>query len=177
MSEVSRIYRLKLLKRTIEDKQCEAQNKELELNRLREEINRLNIEYERESNSELSVLLFIVEESLPIALNDNDWKYEYIYYLPFIDEVKRVIKHSSLERLPNTVDLSKCFKNFGMPKYIYPGVVDAKIIDEAVYILKEIIEEILNSGEIKPWEKLEYYLNNMSEDNELRLKLDRDKKI
>lgn len=73
---------------------------------------------------------------MPIAFDDGDRNYEYIY-CSFIDNVKYVIKHSSLENHLILVDLTKCFKNFGMPKYIYLGVADAKIINEAVSILNK----------------------------------------
>lgn len=155
MDRLSKISRLKSLKKLI-DKQ------ELILKAAQEDLKGLEEEYKRESISELPILLFQVDETLPMP-DDGDFEYECIYYCPDLDDITYRITRSRKELLPNTLDLRSMFVNFGMPEHVWPGRPDYNIVYEAVAVLKERIEEIFKNNEINSWNDLRDHLKNLKE--------------
>ncbi len=123
--------------------------------------------YELEHTSELPILMFVVDESLPMPDDEYDHNYELVYYLPDFDEIKFIYLNGRYDkpnkRLPNTLDLTEKFESYGMPKYIFPGSIRPEYyinVSDAVQDLIKEIDNILSFKEINSWEEIGNYLKN-----------------
>ena len=124
-----------------------------------------------ENNSQLPILLFVIDQTLPMPDDECDIEYQYIYYFSDLDVIKRLNKNKENDFLPNTIDLRKQFVNFGVPQKEWVGNCYYEYYDvimEAVSILKTNINEIFNSQKINSWVELgiiltnEFKINNFS---------------
>ena len=102
MNRTEKITRLHELERGIKQKKVRLEKEKRELEILQEK-------YNKTKESELPLLLFLIDETLAMPEDKSDWQYEHVYYCPDIDEVKYIINHSEKEQLPNTVDLRDNF--------------------------------------------------------------------
>lgn len=163
MDRQSKILRLKSLEELIKKQELVVSERKLAVENAKKDLDKLNQKYQKENVSELPILLFLINKTLPMPDDIDDWEFEYIYYCPDLDKVIYSSRHRSNEMLPNTIDLRSLFINFGMPERIWPRRADAKIIDEAVQVLKEQIEEIFSNYEINSWEELGRHLGALKE--------------
>ena len=62
------------------------------------------------------LLLFAIDQTLPMPDDECDLEYQYIYYFPDLDVIKCYIKNKENDFLSNTIDLRKQFANFGVPQ-------------------------------------------------------------
>ncbi|MCI8446548.1 MAG: hypothetical protein HFH31_03525 [Bacilli bacterium] len=150
MNALEKIMKLQKLKEEIKQKKIEIKEKEKELMELQ-------AQYDAENTSELPILLFLVNQTLPMPDDEYDYQYEYIYYCPDLDDIKCFTKHRKNEFLPNTIDLRAQFESLGMPKRVWPA--DAynqyfSIVMQATSILESQIEELFQSNGINSWSDL-----------------------
>lgn len=159
MDRTKKIKELKRLKEQIQQKELEIKNKQNELHTLKEQVNKIN-------ESELPILLFTINETLPMPDDEKDWEYEYVYYCPDLDEVKYVYKHRNNELLPNSIDLRNTFKIVGMPEHIWPGSIQSdpenyNKVEFVISYLKDTINNLFETQTINSWKELAPYLNNL----------------
>ncbi len=113
--------------------------------------------------SECPILLFVVNETIPMP-DDDDYEYEYVYYCPDMDVVEYTRKHFPSQFLPNFIDMRDFFKDMKMPKRLFPGNIRSGhkyIVDYSVDTLKHIIDDLFDSGIINSWQELAFALNNL----------------
>lgn len=160
MDRTEKITRIRELKELIQKKQL----------LIKEETKKLEILYEqekKENQSELPILLFLIDETLPMPDPDleMDYRFEYIYYFPDLDDVVYIIRHKKNEFLTNTIDLRSNFEKVGIPEKIFPGSVRGNsqyrvIIENIVSDLKTKIDELFRSNNINSWNELGLYLTS-----------------
>ena len=97
----------------------EMKQKRLEIIAKGDELKELEEKYNQAKTSELPILLFQIDESLPMPDDRSDYRYEYVYYCPDTDEKKYIVRHSNEAFLSNTIDLRDCFLEFGIPRKSY----------------------------------------------------------
>lgn len=131
-----------------------------------EKLKLLEEKYKRESVSELPILLFSVDTTLPMPDDDEDYEYRYLYYYPDLNDIKIIIGDYKKKLLPNTLDLRDKFDNMGIPKRFWPGdpfIEYYQIVDKTVQFLKNVIEKIYLNNSINSLNELkEFMLNNNS---------------
>ena len=104
-----------------------------------------------------------IDETLPMPNNESDIKYEYIYYCPDIDMVKRVIEQKENKYLPNTIDMRGIFQNVGIPSKIWPTESFEDEVNYSASLMKDIISELFLKNQINSWTDIEQLLNNLPE--------------
>ena len=77
----------------------EMKQKRLEIIAKGDELKELEEKYNQAKASELPILLFQIDESLPMPDDRSDYRYEYVYYCPDTDEKKYIVRHSNEEFL------------------------------------------------------------------------------
>lgn len=159
MERTKKINELKVLKEKIEQKKLLIKKEKQELHSLEEQL-------EKVIKSELPILLFVINETLPMPDDFRDWKYEYVYYYPDFDLVKHIYKHKDDELLSNSIDLRKTFEKVGMPKFIWPGSLKSdaesyKKLEFVISYLRDIINNLFETEEIKSWKDLGSYLKDL----------------
>ena len=142
----------------------EMKQKRLEIIAKGDELKELEEKYNQAKTSELPILLFQIDESLPMPDDRSDYRYEYVYYCPDTDEKKYIVRHSNEEFLSNTIDLRDNFSSLPVPKKSYStSAVDYSTeIDMAVSLLKSQIDNLFDSKEISDWEELGTLLKTCS---------------
>ena len=156
MDYLKKVNKLRKIVEDIKQKQKQIQDAQIELNKLKEQ-------YEIENNSQLPILLFVIDQTLPMPDDECDLEYQYIYYFPDLDVIKCLIKNKENDFLPNTIDLREQFVNFGVPQKEWIGNCYYKYYDvimKAVFFLKANINEIFNSNDINSWVELGIILTN-----------------
>lgn len=128
-----------------------------EIRQKEKELRELKAQYDAENVSELPILLFCIDQTIPMPDDERDYEYQYIYYCPDLDDVRCFTKHKRNEFLPNTIDLREQFENLGIPKRVWTA--DAynqyySIVMQAVSILESQIEGLFQSNVIKSWSDL-----------------------
>lgn len=83
MNRTEKITRLHELERAIKQKKVRLEKEKRELEILQEK-------YNKTKESELPLLLFLIDETLAMPEDKSDWQYEHVYYCPDIDEVKYI---------------------------------------------------------------------------------------
>lgn len=155
MDRTEKIIRVRALEKLIDQKEKQIVEEEKELEVLEQRL-------KEESATEIPVLLFLINETLPMPDDYYDYTYKYVYYCPDLDEVKCIIKHSRNEFFPNVVDMRNFFKEIGIPIKIWPGSVEYDYSDEldyAVSLLKTMIDDLFASNSINDWNDLASLLN------------------
>ena len=156
MDRTEKIIKVRELQQLIEKKETQIaeENKELEV---------LEQRLKEESTSEIPVLLFLINETLPMPDDYNDYEFEYVYYFPDLDDIKCIKKHSKEEYLPNVVDMREFFKGIEMPSRIWPGSVSkySDKLNYAVSLLKTMIDDLFVSNNINSWGDLASLLNSL----------------
>ncbi|HIT10327.1 MAG TPA: hypothetical protein IAC24_01850 [Candidatus Onthousia faecigallinarum] len=142
----------------------EMKQKRLEIIAKGDELKELEEKYNQAKASELPILLFQIDESLPMPDDRSDYRYEYVYYCPDTDEKKYIVRHSNEEFLSNTIDLRDNFSSLLVPKKSYStSALDYSTeIDMAVSLLKSQIDNLFDSKEISDWEELGTLLKTCS---------------
>ena len=142
----------------------EMKQKRLEIIAKGDELKELEEKYNQAKTSELPILLFQIDESLPMPDDRSDYRYEYVYYCPDTDEKKYIVRHSNEEFLSNTIDLRDNFSSLLVPKKSYStSALDYSTeIDMAVSLLKSQIDNLFDSKEISDWEELGTLLKTCS---------------
>ena len=142
----------------------EMKQKRLEIIAKGDELKELEEKYNQAKASELPILLFQIDESLPMPDDSSDYRYEYVYYCPDTDEKKYIVRHSNEEFLSNTIDLRDNFSSLLVPKKSYStSALDYSTeIDMAVSLLKSQIDNLFDSKEISDWEELGTLLKTCS---------------
>ena len=142
----------------------EMKQKRLEIIAKGDELKELEEKYNQAKTSELPILLFQIDESLPMPDDRSDYRYEYVYYCPDTDEKKYIVRHSNEEFLSNTIDLRDNFSSLLVPKKSYStSALDySSEIDMAVSLLKSQIDNLFDSKEISDWEELGTLLKTCS---------------
>jgi len=142
----------------------EMKQKRLEIIAKGDELKELEEKYNQAKTSELPILLFQIDESLPMPDDRSDYRYEYVYYCPDTDEKKYIVRHSNEEFLSNTIDLRDNFSSLPVPKKSYStSALDYSTeIDMAVSLLKSQIDNLFDSKEISDWEELGTLLKTCS---------------
>ena len=79
MDRTEKVRKLQELKKEIKRKELQIIEKQSELKILEEE-------YMQEETSELPILLFLIDETLPMPDEPRDFMYEYVYYCPDTDK-------------------------------------------------------------------------------------------
>lgn len=157
MDRTEKIIRVNTLKELIKQKKLLLKKEQTELNLLQKK-------YEKENESELPILIFIIDESYPMPDDYTDCEYEYVYYCPDLDNIQCIMRHGYNELLPNTVDLRELFEEINMPKRIIPGSAlsseHCSKVDQAVLLLKRKIDELFDTHNINSWYELGTYLNS-----------------
>lgn len=156
MDRTEKIIKVKALEKLIDQKEAEIAEDKKELKVLEQRL-------KEESTTEIPVLLFLINETLPMPDDYDDYKYEYVYYYPDLDEVKCITKHSRDEFFPNVVDMRKFFKEIGVPSKIWPGSVYdySNKLNYAVSLLKTMIDALFDSNNINSWSDLASLLNTL----------------
>lgn len=156
MDRTEKTIRIKSLKELIKQKETQIAVEENKLKILKKKL-------QEESATEIPVLLFLIDETLPMPDDYRDYEYEYIYYCPDLDEVKRITRHSRDEFLPNVVDMREFFKEVGIPQKIWPGSSDnySDELNYSVSLLKTIIDDLFVSKNINSWNDLALLLNEL----------------
>lgn len=158
MDRNEKIDKRKSLEKLIEEKETLIKNEKQELKILKKQ-------YDELDQSELPILMFLVDHTMPMP-DEKDYEYEFVYYCPDLDEVKYITKHKQSELLPNTVDLRNFFKTLGMPERIWPGrILDKNSRDKLEYaltIIMNIIEDLFSNNKINNWNDLGKFLNLIS---------------
>ena len=130
----------------------------------------LEEKYKQESISELPILLFSVDITLPMPDDESDYDYCYFYYFPDFDNIKVLIGNYEKKLLPNTIDLRESFKNIKIPERVWPENPFIEYTNETqigLDVIKAIIDSILNNNSINSWTELkEYILLNIDIINE-----------
>lgn len=144
----------------------EIKEKEYKIKSIKEDLDILQKEYNEAIKSELPILMFLIDEHLPMPDDKKDWVYEYVYYLPDVDKLQYDYLHTRDEILGNAVDFREMFKDIGIPKRIWPGNVQYsreynEKVSEAVAILREEIDKIFNTEDIDSWFELGIYLRKL----------------
>jgi len=151
MDRTEKIVRAEALKELIIQKRQMIKRENQELQMLEEQ-------YKKAEESELPILLFVIDETLPMPDDYTDWRYEYIYYCPDLDTVKCIIRHNRNQLLPNSIDLSQAFNNVGMPKRYHCIASNDRgcwaIIQNAASIVKSQIDELFATNDINSWDEL-----------------------
>ncbi len=156
MDRILKINKLKELEGAIKEKQKQIRQDEIELEKLKKQ-------YDIENVSQLPILLFMINTTLPMPDDEDDWKYKYIYYCPDLDNIKCIERNRKNDFLQNTVDLREQFEDFDVPKKCWIGncyYENQDAIMQAVSILKSNIDEIFNSRNIDSWSDLGVILTN-----------------
>ena len=150
--------------RKLQELKKEIKRKELQIIKKQSELKILEEEYMQEETSELPILLFLIDETLPMPDEPRDFMYEYVYYCPDTDEKKYIVRHSNEEFLSNTIDLRDNFSSLLVPKKSYStSALDYSTeIDMAVSLLKSQIDNLFDSKEISDWEELGTLLKTCS---------------
>ena len=163
MNRTEKITRLHELERGIKQKKVRLEKEKRELEILQEK-------YNKTKESELPLLLFLIDETLAMPEDKSDWQYEHVYYCPDIDEVKYIINHSEKEQLHNTVDLRDNFSSLGIPTKAYTrSALDyTSEINMAVSMLKPQIDNLFTSNEIHSWSDLGTVLKKEIEESNIR---------
>ena len=149
MDRTEKIIRVRALEKLIDQKKEQIAEEKKELKVLEQRL-------EEESTTEIPVLLFLIDETLPMPDDYRDCEYEYVYYCPDLDEVECIIKHSRDEFFPNVVDMRKFFKEIGIPSRMFPGrsFDHSNKLNCAVSLLKTIIDDLFASNNINSWNDL-----------------------
>ena len=159
MDRLEKIRNLERLKKIIIRKKQLIEERKNELKELEEK-------YYKDSKSELPILLFSVDTTLPMPDDESDYEYRYLYYYPDFEKVDYRIGDYHRDLLPNTIDLRESFKNIGIPKRVWPEDPYLEYKNETqigIDIIKAIIDNILNNN-INSWTELkEYILLNIDE--------------
>lgn len=162
MDRFEKIRNLEELKKLITRKKQLIEKRENELKQLEEK-------YNKDSKSELPILLFSVDTTSPMPDDESDYEYRYFYYYPDLNDIKIMVGNYKKELLPNTIDLRESFKNIGMPKKFWSGLPFLEYKNETQFgvdIIKTIIDNILNNNIINTWAELkDYILINIDEIN------------
>lgn len=133
-----------------------------------EKLDMLEEEYNNEKKSVLPILLFRLNETIQMPVNAKDWIFEYVYYLPDLDDFQFIFKHTAYEFLPNTLDLRESFKNMGVPEYAFPerAYDYQNEISEAAATVKMEIHSFIKSNPDTSWEELgEFLLSKFKKDD------------
>ena len=72
--------------RKLQELKKEIKRKELQIIKKQSELKILEEEYMQEETSELPILLFLIDETLPMPDEPRDFMYEYVYYCPDTDK-------------------------------------------------------------------------------------------
>lgn len=138
--------------------------KEKHIGEQKEELKMLRDEYNKEQESELPILLFQIDETLPMPDDERDWCFENVYYCPDIDEIKCIVEHKREKLLPNAIDLRKNFEDFGIPKEKWPGGAYeySDSIQNAIAVLKAKINDLIASVDMNSWNDLGKHLIDIS---------------
>ena len=86
----------------------------------------------------------------------TNWRYEYVYYCPDIDEKKYIVRHSNETFLSNTLDLRDNFLGFCISRKSYSSLAldYSSEIDMAISLLKSQIDNLFTANNIDSWEDL-----------------------
>lgn len=156
MNSDIKIKKIKMIEKSIEEKKATIEEKKRELEDLKKQLKNLTIKCKKENQSELPILLFIIDETAPMPEKDNEHEFEYIYYCADIDKIVCKIERDDNTFLPHTIDLTRYFENLGMPKKFWPGKPKNywKIVEKAVSHLDFEINFIYPIKDIKSWSEL-----------------------
>lgn len=146
MDRTEKVRKLQELKKEIKRKELQIIEKQNELKILEEE-------YTQEETSELPILLFLIDETLPMPDEPRDFMYEYVYYCPDTDKKLYIDQHSEEVFLPNTIDLRDSFSTFNVPRKSFPATAldYSSEINLAISILKSQIDDIFRHDTIDSW--------------------------
>lgn len=144
----------------------EMKEKEHQIESIKKELESLQKEYEETVKSDLPILMFLIDEHLPMPDDKKDWVYEYVYYLPDVDKLQYDYLHTKDEILENAIDLREKFKDIGIPERIWPGNVQYskeyhEKLSKAVTILRKEIDKIFDTEDIDSWFELGIYLRKL----------------
>lgn len=153
----NKISKILLLKKAINEKEKHIEEQKAELKMLRDECN-------KEQESELPILLFQIDETMPMPDDERNWNFENVYYCPDIDEIKCIVEHKREKLLPNAIDLRKDFEDFGIPKKKWPGgsYEYSDSIQNAIAILRAKINDLVISVDMNSWNDLGEHLIGLS---------------
>lgn len=159
--------KIEFKKNQIKNLEKSIKEKELQIGQLKNELKTLQEEYNNIGYSMLPILLFVLDETLPMPDNDWDWRYEYIYYCPDLDKTKYIIEHKENKFLPHTLDLRDAFKEFEVPQKSWPKSAHdySSEIDHAVFTLKEQINNLLDADKINSFSDLAEQLTSWASNN------------
>ena len=134
----------------------EMKQKRLEIIAKGDELKELEEKYNQAKASELPILLFQIDESLPMPDDRSDYRYEYVYYCPDTDKKLYIDQHSEEVFLPNTIDLRDSFSTFNVPRKSFPATAldYSSEINLAISILKSQIDDIFRHDTIDSWADL-----------------------
>lgn len=145
----NKISEITSLKEAIKEKEkyIEEQKKELKM---------LIDEYNKKQESELPILIFQIDETVPMYYEEKDCFFESVYYCPDIEETKYIIEHDREKMLPNAIDLRKAFEDFGVPKKKWTGRICeySDNVQEAISVLRLKINDLIVSVDINTWNEL-----------------------
>lgn len=138
----------------------EIEHKRKHIKQEQEELKMLEEAYNKEQKSSLPILLFVIDETLPMPDDIRDYNYEYVYYCPDLDDIKCIVEHKSEKLLPNAIDLRESFIDMGVPNKVFPGGAwnYGNEIKEAVSILKNEINSFMLSNIDSSWNELGTFL-------------------
>ena len=147
MNRMEKIEKVEKIIEQIVEKYAIIEKETKELKELEEKLKAAN-------TSEMPVLLFTIDETLPMADDFKDYEYENVYYFPDLDIIKNKFTHERESFLPNTIDMRDFFKNMGVPKKRWPGQSYEfnSQIDCAISMLRAMIDELASTTEINSWE-------------------------
>lgn len=136
------------------------ENKRKHIKQEQEELKMLEEAYGKEQESSLPILLFVIDETLPMPDDIRDYNYEYVYYCPDLDDIKCIVEHKREELLPNAIDLRESFIDMGVPQKIFPGGAYnyGNEIKEVVSIVKDEINSFMLSNIDSSWDALGTFL-------------------
>ena len=142
--KINKIIKLKLDIKTIE----------LEMERMKQNIRDLEEELKILNTSEVPLLLFILDETIPNPDDKRDYRFEYIYYYPDLKRIDIIKRNDAYSFLDKTIDIRHFFRFMGIPNNIWPSssaLLYQKKIDFAREIIEQIIGQIFNENKIESW--------------------------
>lgn len=138
----------------------EIESKREHISQEQEDLKKLEEMYRKEQESSLPILLFVIDETIPMPDDESDYNYEYVYYCPDLDGIKCIVEHEKGKLLTNAVDLRNSFMYMGVPEKAFPRKARnySNEINKAVSIVKNEVNSFMASNNDSSWDELGRFL-------------------
>lgn len=147
-----------ILKKVIRIQERQVEEAQAELKKLQEEL-------EAAQTSEMPILLFLIDHTMPMPDSVRDYEYRGYYYLPEFNRIDerwyRGCWQEDIEFLPGTLDWRERFKDLRVPEKMWPGDLRDYCAERypnpltvAANRVRGEIFQILATSQVKTWKGL-----------------------